>query len=488
MVLNYRLSSIDYRPSTPMLSFFRVNAPYQILSFIIVLVILQFPFYISPPDLLIPELQWMLVGEKMGQGFMLYRDVWDNLSPLSAAVYWGIDELFGRSPLAHRTLANILIVLQAIYFNYISNQRQLFTERNYVPGILYLLFINVSFDCSTLSPVLMATSFILLAFGTLIRQMQREGVTDEVFELGFYLSAATLFYLPTGLFALWSFASMLLYTGANFRQHTLAFFGYVFPIALTVMFFFFRDSLDDFSQNLLTSAFRTRRYNLNDFWGVIGTMAGIFLLGGMGFVQTIGYPRFINYQSRCQQIMMLWSIIAVISIGLMPFIAPMQFIIFIPPLAFFAVNFFMLMQQRWLAEVLFLVVFVAVLFFRYQASFLNNSFAFNKSARLENLKIKNALLPPQINNQKILVIGDDEGEYKDNFPATAYLNWELARYDFENLDSYESVISIFDNFTADPPTYVIDKVNIMPRLFKRLPELGKRYQLTQWKGVYQLSP
>lgn len=470
-----------------MLSFFRVNAPYQILSLIIILVLLQFPFYVHSPDLLVPELQWMLVGEKMGQGFMLYRDVWDNLSPLSAAVYWGIDELFGRSPIAHRTLANILIILQAIYFNYISNQRQLFTERNYVPGILYLLFINVSFDCSTLSPVLMATTFILLAFGTLIRQMQREGVTDEVFELGFYLSVATLFYLPMGLFAFWSFASMLLYTGANFRQHTLAFFGYIFPIALTALFFFFRDALDDFSQNLLTSAFRTRQYNLNDFLGVIGTMAGIFLLGGLGFVQTIGYPRFINYQSRCQQIMMLWSIIAVISIALMPFIAPMQFIIFIPPLAFFAVNFFMLMQRRWLSEILFLVVFVAVLFFRYQASFLNNSFAFNKSARLENLKIKNALLPPQINKQKILVIGDDEGEYKDNFPATAYLNWELARYDFENLDSYESVISIFDNFTADPPTYVIDKVNIMPRLFKRLPELGKRYQTTQWKGIYQLS-
>jgi hypothetical protein len=470
-----------------MLSFFRVNAPYQILSLIIILVLLQFPFYIHTPDLLVPELQWMLVGEKMGQGFMLYRDVWDNLSPLSAAVYWGMDEVFGRSPIAHRTVANIVIVLQAIYFNYISNQRQLFTERNYVPGILYILFINISFDCSTLSPVLMATTFILFAYGTLIRQMQREGVTDEVFELGFYLSVATLFYLPMGLFYLWAFASMLLYTGANFRQQALAFFGYIFPIALTVMFFFFRDSLNDFSQNLLASAFRTRQYNLKDFLGVIGTMGGIFLVGGLGFAQTFGYPRFINYQSRCQQIMIIWVIAAFISIGLMPFIAPMQFIIFIPPLAFFSVNFFMLMQRRWLAEILFMVVFAAILFFRYQASFLNNSFALNQSSRLENLKIKNALLPPQINKQKILVIGADEGEYKDNFPTTAYLNWELARYDFENLDSYESVISIFDNFKADPPTYVVDKVNIMPRIFKRLPELNKRYKSTQWKGIYQLN-
>jgi len=470
-----------------MLSFFRVNAPYQILSLIIILVMFQFPFYISAPDLLVSELQWMLVGEKMGQGFMLYRDVWDNLSPLSAAAYWGIDELFGRSPAAHRSIANILILLQAIYFNYISNQRQLFTERNYVPGVLYLLFINVSFDCSILSPVLMATTFILLAFGTLIRQMQREGVTDEVFELGFYLSVATLFYLPMGLFLLWAFFSMLLYTGANFRQHTLALFGYIFPIALSALFFFFRGALDDLSQNLLTSAFEARRYNLQDFLGVIGTMGGAFLVGGLGFVQTIGYPRFINYQGRCQQIMGLWVITALLSIGLMPFIAPMQFIIFIPPVAFFAVNFFMLMKRRWLAEVLFMVVFLTTLFFRYQASFLPHPITLTSSARLDNLKIKSTLLPAPIRQQKVLVIGEDEGEYRDNYPATAYINWELARNDFENLDSYESVISIFDNFTADPPTYVIDKANLMPRLFKRLPELGKRYHSTPWKGIYQLN-
>lgn len=470
-----------------MLSFFKVNAPYQLLSFIIVLVLLQLPLYLNIPDILIPELQWMLVGEKMGQGFMLYRDVWDNISPLSATVFWGLDELFGRSLIAHRTLANLLILLQAIYFNYIANQRQLFTERNYVPGILYILFINVSFDCSSLSPVLMGTTFILLAFGTLIRQMQREGVTDEVFELGFYLSLATLFYLPMGLFSIWAFLSLLLYSGANFRQYILAFFGFVFPMALAALFFFFRNSLDDLSQNLLTSAFRTRQYNLNDFWGVIGTMTGIFLLGGLGFVQTIGHPRFVNYQSRCQQIMIIWFVFALLSIGLMPFIAPMQFIIFIPPIAFFSVNLFMLLRRRWLAEVLFLLVFLTIVFFRYQSTFLSNTFSLNQSAGLENFKIKESALPVEINQQKILVIGNDAGEYKNNFPATAYLNWDLARYDFENLDSYESVISIFDNFTADPPTYVIDKVNAMPSLFKRLPELKQRYQPTQWKGIYKVK-
>ena len=36
-------------------------------------------------------------------------------------------------------------------------------------------------------------------------------------------------------------------------------------------------------------------------------------------------------------------------------------------------------------------------------------------------------------------------------------------------------------------TYVIDKEKLLPVLFKRLPELGKRYQPTQWKGIYQLK-
>ncbi|MFN4147690.1 MAG: DUF6427 family protein [Runella sp.] len=463
-----------------MLSFFKINGLFQILSCIMVLVLLQLPYYLSPPPLLISELEAMLIGEKMGQGFMLYREVWDNVSPLSAVVYWCLDELFGRSLVAHRTLANLLILFQALYFNYISIQRQLFTERNYLPGILYLLFINLSYDCSTLSPALMATTFLLLAFGTLIRQMQREGVTDEVFEMGFYLSLASLFYLPMSLFFVWALVSLLLYTGANLRQYALAVFGYLFPIGLTFLLFFFQDSLDDLKRNLLQFSFATHRYSLTDFRGILFSMSAMVILGVLGFFQTLGYARFVNYQARCQQIMVVWFITAALAIVLVSYLAPMQMIAFIAPSAFFAVNFFLLMRRRWLTEAVFLVLFIGVFLLRYDIIFPKSSVR-----QLQHLQVKEALLPAAIRHQKILVIGKNEGEYYSNQPTTAYLNWELARYDFENLDSYESVISIFDNFTSDPPTYVIDKENLMPKVFARLPELSARYQPTQWKGIYK---
>lgn len=459
-----------------MLSFFRVNAPYQILSYITVMVLLQIPFYLSPPPLLVPELDWMLVGEKMGQGFMIYRDVWDNISPFAAVVYWLIDELFGRSQGAHRTIASLLIIYQAGYFNYVCSQRQLFMERNYVPGILYLLFANVSFDCSILSPVLIATTFVLLAFGTLIKQIQREGATDEVFELGFYLSMATLFYLPFGIFSFWAIVSLLLYSGVNFRQYALGAFGFVFPIALTLLFFFFRNALDDLLRNLTTSVISHFDYSVADFKNILLAFAAVFGLGTLGFLQTIGYARFINYQTRCQQIMIFWVITALLSIGFMAYLAPLQFLIFVPPFAFFAVNFFMLIKRRWIAEVMFLILFGFIMF---------RQFSTQSSQGLAALTVKESLLPPQIRQQKIVVLGKNEGEYKYNYPTTAYINWELAQYDFSQLDSYESVISIYNNFTADPPTYVIDKAALMPKLFVRLPALAKRYRTTQWKGIYQ---
>ena len=466
-----------------MLSFFRVNAGYQVFSLLILLGLMRLPFFFEPLPLLVPELEWMLVGEKMGQGFVLYRDIWDNLSPLSAVVYWVMDVLFGRSQFAYQMVAAGLALFQAVYFNYVGRKRQLFTERNYVPGLVYLVFMNLSFDYSTLSPALLSNTFLLLAFSTLLKQMDREGATDEVFEMGFYLSIATLFYLPNVVFVVWAFFSLLLYTGINFRQHALSFFGFIFPIAFTFLVFFFRNSLDDLNRNLLASAFQVRQYNLSDFQAVLLCLLFPLLFTALGFFRIVGYGRFVNFQTRVHQIMLLWLLFATVSVGLMPYLAPMQFMAFLPPIAFFTTNFFLLFRKKWLAEIIFLGLLASILLVQYQGimSVIPNWTVL----RLENLRIKEVNLPTIIQQKKILVVGPIAGEYRNNFPATAYLNWDLARYDLENVNNYESIISVFDNFQADSPEFVIDKVNLMPRIFQRLPELAKRYQATQWKGIYE---
>jgi hypothetical protein len=62
--------------------------------------LLRLPYLISSEWLSIPELRWLLVGETLNEGDLLYVDILDDIGPLSAYVYSVLNFLFGRSQLA----------------------------------------------------------------------------------------------------------------------------------------------------------------------------------------------------------------------------------------------------------------------------------------------------------------------------------------------------------------------------------------------------
>lgn len=418
----------------------------------------------------------------MSRGFLLYRDIWDNVSPLSGLVYWGLDSLFGRSQLVYQLAATALGIFQVLYFDYLLRSRDIYSERNYIPGLLYAVYLTISFDLSTLSPMLMASSVLLLAIGSMIRILHRRQVSGEVFELGFYIGLATLFYLPAALFIFWVSICLPLFTGASLRDHLLGFFGTLFPLSLLLLYFYLVDGVESLNRNLLSSVFSVRQYELNDFASLVLSLFVPFLIGLGGFL-SIFRIRTTTFQANVQQIMAIWFIIAVTTIPLMQYLAPMQFIFFIPPAVFFSYYYYQSFYSGWLAELLFLVTFGAVVSIFYLGIF--NWLPDTSYSKLENLRAKPALLPAEINGKKIVVFGEEEGEYLTNVTATPYLNWDLSSYDLLNLDQFESVIHVYDNFTKDPPEYIIDKVGLMPKLFTRVPALQKKYQKTQWEGIYK---
>lgn len=454
------------------------------MSLLGLLLLIRLPLLLHSFPLLIPELNWMIIGEQITQGDLLYRDIWDSVSPLSALVYWGLNTLFGRSVLAMHGAATLIAIFQVVYFNYVINNRDVYPDRSFWPGLFYMLFMHISFDCLSLSPVLMSTSFLLLAFGTLVRQMERRGATDEVFEVGFYIGLATLFYLPSALFIIWAVLSLLFYTGATLRQYSLSLFGFLFPFAATVLFYYLCDSLDDFNRNLLASVFRVRQYSLSDFQSLLASLLIPLGLGVLGFLSLFKRGgRYVNFQQRIQQIMAIWFVIAVLTIGLMPFLAPMVFLSFVPPMAYFTFFYFEGIRRAWLAEITFLIAFILVLLLFYQGAL--GLIPGSSLGRLSNLQVQPSPLPNNIQNQRVLIIGEDLSAYRYNRLATPYLNWDLAKYDLKNLDNYEAVINVFDHFRKDPPDYIVDREKVVEKLFQRAPALALQYEKTAVPDVYK---
>lgn len=466
-----------------MLTFFRFNTAFHILSLLLLILLIKIPFAGDKLPVLLPELEWMLVGQKMHEGQALYKEIWTSVSPLSAMIYYLIDVTFGRSQFVYEFIAVLVTFLQAIYFTFIINTRNSFLEKNYAPGLVYVLLMNLSFDMTKLSPALLSTTFLLFAFNKLIKQMERrEGVSDEVFEVGLYIGFASLFHNPTIIFIIWAVVALLFFTNANLRQHFLSLLGFVLPLFMAGLYFYYYNTFDEFKYNWLGGLFNIRNYSLEDFKSALIAITIPVSLSVLGFLRLVRANRYNSFQQRTQQMMLLWAITGVLALLLSPNVAPMQFIIFIPCFAFLITGYFLHMKGTAIPELLFTGLFIAILFIQYQGV---KPVMGSGYEQLTDMRAKPMALPELMKDQKMLIIGDRIDEYKFGQAATCYLNWDLSKIDLQNPDNYESVINIFDNFKKDPPTLIIDKENVIPKIFKRIPELAKDYSATNIKGVYQ---
>lgn len=433
--------------------------------------------------ILLPELEWMLVGEKIHNGQSLYKEVWTNVGPLASFIYWAIAVSFGRSQFIYEFIAVLITYFQALYFTFVCNNRQTYLEKNYATSLIYVLLMSLSFDMSKLSPILLSTTFLLFAFNKLVKQMERrEGVSDEVFEVGLYIGIASLFHQPTMVFIFWSISSLVFFTNANLRQHFLAILGFALPLLLAGLYFYLYDSLDEFKYNWFNGIFKIKQYSLEDFKSAFIAITVPSALAVFGFLRQTQVSRYNSYQQRTQQIMLIWGIASLLALFLSPNVAPMQFIIFVPFFAYFITGFFFHLKGVFLPELLFSILFIFIVFVQYQGvtPFMGKGFE-----QLADMRVKPRKIPEVMKGQKMLVIGERIDEYTYGESATCYLNWELSKIDLENPDNYESIINIFDNFKKDPPTIIIDKQKVIPKIFKRIPALASDYQTTKIEGVYQ---
>ena len=240
-----------------MLSFFRINDPYRLIFVLILIFLARLPYLISADFLTIPELNWMVVGEKLSDGAFLYVDAWDELGPLSAIVYWIIDLLFGRSQLAYQIIGIIIFFIQCAYFNVFLLKHKVFNENSYVPAMIYAVLGLITFNSITLSPQLMGLTFILPVFDGLFSHMEtRRRVDENPLNIGIYTGLASLFYLPYIFFIVIWFFVLLIYSSTIGRRYLLMFYGAFFTFFVLWLWYAWKGHITELHINYFNSFFR----------------------------------------------------------------------------------------------------------------------------------------------------------------------------------------------------------------------------------------
>ncbi|MFN6943822.1 MAG: ArnT family glycosyltransferase [Cytophagaceae bacterium] len=465
-----------------MITYFRNFDAIKLPALLILLLAMRLPMLYMGMPLTIPELSWMLVGEKLGNGFVMYRDVWENLEPLSAWVYYIIDMLFNGSIAAYRTIALLLIFIQALICNYIYNMN-LVREKTMIPALMYVAFSFLYFDFMALSPTLMCLTFILLMFYYIIYLLKHPEENEKIFSLGISAGLAALFYYPAITLLVFIIIAYVFLTPANLRKLFLLLIGFVLPFAIISVYYFWHDGLYDFYQNFLLSLLTlpTTRYIENETLILIISLPA-FVVVASAFI-VLSSSNLTNYTNNIIKMIILYLVLASISfLFLTRNISTYQLYIFLPGIVYFATFGVLQLRRKRLQEFSFFFILGLMLFFNYGS--LYNVGIRSDITDNEALEVERAEFHTRYSGKKVWVTGDDRNYYMDNSLGMPYLNMFLAERHFAHLDDYRIISEVYANFERHKPEVILDHRGVMPAVLQYIPILNQKYQQLEGTSIY----
>jgi hypothetical protein len=475
-----------------MLRFFKSSLPAQLLVLLVLVLALRLPLLWLGLPVTAAELRLLLLGEGAAGGAWPYRDLYDSTAPLAAAGAGLLELAWNRPVLLYRAAALGLLLVQALRFNAVLNRADVHPERGYLAALTYLVVGSVTADLDTLSPLLVGHTFIIFALSALI-PTSREGYDNRrLFRAGFLVGLAALCYLPLAFFVLLGLFAVLIFAANSFRSALLLVCGFLSPYALVATVFLYVGALPNFGAMHLERGLRPTVAAADGLpptvaWPLLAGVAGLLILA---LLRTASTALGLVFQAKFRQLQLVWLLVAVAVLVTGRGLAPGSLLLLLPPLSYFGLFLWQRLPGRagWLTELLFVAILGLVVVLRYRdlvpglAGLLRLPPESTFSPRLNPAYRRLAAGRP------VLVLGPDRRPYLEHPAARPYLDWTLAQGDFSHLNEYAAVVRVARSLGPQPPAYLLDQNQLLPRLRYLLPQLFGRYEpVPGVPGAYELK-
>ena len=177
---------------------------------------------------------------------------------------WIASFSWAEQGLASAIIATLLIVVQAVLLNYSENRFRLSGELNLLPGMCYILFASALPQSYFLSPLLIGMTFFIFALHEIFVCYKKFNPAIHIFNIGFWLSMAFLCYQSFWLFLIFSIIALSILLNFKLKSFFRLTAGFIVPLFLTAVIFFYQDSLNEFLEVQWFGAIHWRDWNLSD--------------------------------------------------------------------------------------------------------------------------------------------------------------------------------------------------------------------------------
>ncbi len=454
-----------------MLAYFRINDPYRLAGLLALMAALSLPLFIDTPGITVPELKSFLTGERLSDGFALYHDTLDSTPPLAAWFYSFFEMIFGRSLTARHIVAFLILFLQSVYWGFVLIDKKVFNENTFIPSLLFSLLAFISFDSLALTGDLLAFGILLPALNNLIKEIEFRAPHDETaFNLGLFVSIASLFSFSYALFLPGVLLILSIFTRSSVRKFLLIILGFVLPHILLLCVYNLKGDAGALWNNFYLYNITFPAHDLMSFKSLLLLCSiPVFYLFVSLFILNRD-ARLTKYQSQVFQAMFLWFLTAIFHLFFTNDLRPQSLLVVIPPVSFFLTHFLLLIRRKKYSEMNVWILFVGIVTLAYLTRY----------EKIEAIDYQNVLVRepslPGIQNKKIVVLSNDLSAFHNNKAGSGFYDWGLSEPVFKNPDYYENVVRVYRAFESEKPEVIIDPDNLMAAFFDRMPQTGSLYE------------
>lgn len=328
-----------------MLSFFKSNNPGVVVFYIIYLCLFRVCYAFVPIDT---------------------SFVFQNREPLSHAVFGLLRYFPAHYGTISLVLGGVLCFCQALLINSLINENKILSRKNYLGGLLFVTVASFFKESLVLSPASLALTCIIIATQKLFSLIRKEKAFGDIFDVGFLVALAILFYLPSIVFILFALIGLATMRPFVYKEWGIVFSGFISPFILLFTYYFWQNQ----TAGLLPDIANLQHHGL--MRGLVLTpsdwMLGISLLllifSSLAFLPGALFSSLIQVR-KYATILVLLIFLTVCGFMLQPTVSFSHWILLALPLSVIFSMVLMQIKRNVIAEVIHLILLLLVLLGQY---------------------------------------------------------------------------------------------------------------------------
>lgn len=140
-------------------------------------------------------------------------------------------------------VAVAIIMIQAVVLNDLFNGYEFLKRNTSMAALLLILFSGIHISTLGMHPILFAMLFVLLALRRLLTIYRQTTVYSQVFDAGFFIGVAALFYFPAIYLLPFVWGTLSILRPFTWREYFIPLLGLIVPCIYGIVWLFFTDSL-----------------------------------------------------------------------------------------------------------------------------------------------------------------------------------------------------------------------------------------------------